>query len=274
MTYEDLRNLFNRALLRSFSRKKILLMFCILAFSGLLYVFFQSLAQPSSRWLKMSLTFMPLFLAAGVLLAGGVLLIRMYHDEIKGRKVGFRQTLGKSWEVVLGSFYFCIPVVLFYLLLWLFLGMFVLMSEIPLVGPFFYAFLAFLPFLLNLCSLLLAVFSLGLLFFIAPAVALKGLNGLKLSQWIVKRFKSDPFTNIFLAMIALFPLVLVLGLLIQAAAMSEKLAYQHPESPLYMAIQSFFIMLPFVAILSPVVVFFFNFAAESHVLIKRELSGH
>jgi hypothetical protein len=41
---------------------------------------------------------------------------------------------------------------------------------------------------------------------------------------------------------------------------------------LSVALEWFFIMLPFAAIVSPVVVFFFNFAAESYQLLQGTLS--
>ncbi len=42
------------------------------------------------------------------------------------------------------------------------------------------------------------------------------------------------------------------------------------DKPVYSVVQSFFVMIPFTALLSPAVVFFFNFAAESHVLMKQQ----
>jgi hypothetical protein len=41
------------------------------------------------------------------------------------------------------------------------------------------------------------------------------------------------------------------------------------DDSLHIVLQWFFIMLPFTALLSPAVVFFFNFATEAHVFLKR-----
>src|SRR5208337_3939660 len=101
-----------------------------------------------------------IFLCAGFLLAAGVILVRIYHDEVKERPTRYRDIVAKSWEVAIGSSYFSIPIILCYLLLWMLLGIFVLLKEIPGIGDLFGVLLSFGPFLINLGSLLLCVISL------------------------------------------------------------------------------------------------------------------
>lgn len=273
MTFDELRLIFNRALKYSFNLRKNAVVFGVLSLAGLLFVFFRSLSIGAGRWLSLSLTFLPIFLGAGLLLSLGVFLIRMYHDEIKGKPIGIKALFSKSWDVILGSSYFSIPIVLLYLILWMILGIFVLLSEIPLLGPFFYAILAFGPFLINFLSLVLCILSGALLFFVAPSIALRGLNALKLSQTLTARFKEDAFTNIFLAIVGFLPFALMLFFLMLAAEMSGKLAFNPPQYPAFAALQWFFMMIPFAALLAPAVTFFFNFSAEAHVMMKNRLKS-
>lgn len=269
MNLSEIQFIFNRAASLTFTLKKLLLAFVVLALCGLLVVFFRGLAINAGQWILMSLTFMPFFLCAGVLLSTGIVLTRLYHDEIKRKPVKYREVLNNSWEMVIGASYFSIPIILSYLLLWMLLGIFVLLKQIPGLGEFFGVILVFAPFLLNLGTLILCVLNLAMLFFVTPVVALKGLNRIRVTQTIIKRLKSDPFSNIILSLIATFPLLVFLSLLVLAAFLTESVCYMC-DNPLHNVLQWFFIMIPFTALLSPAVVFFFNFAAEAHVLTLKK----
>lgn len=266
----DIQFIFNRALSLTFSNKKLLMVSIILILCGLMVVFFRGLSMNAGHWVLMSLAFLPFFLCAGVMLSLGILLIRIYHDEIKNKPVNYSEILSKSWEIVIGASYFSIPIILSYLLLWMLLGVFVLLKEIPLIGDFFGVILAFGPFLLNLGSLVLCLLNLAMLFFVTPVLALKGLNRIRVTQILTNRLKSDVFTNFLLATIATLPLIILMGLLSASAVMTGNICYAC-ENPFLNVLQSFFIMIPFAALLSPAVVFFFNFAAESHVLAHKVL---
>lgn len=268
MNLSEVQFIFNRAASLTFSLKKLLLVFIVLALCGLLVVFFRGMAINAGQWIIMSLTFLPFFLCAGVLLSTGIVLTRIYHDEIKRKPVKYREILTNSWEIVIGASYFSIPIILSYLLLWTMLGIFVLLKQIPGIGEFFGVILVFGPFLLNLGTLILCVLNLAMLFFVTPVVALKGLNRIRVTEILVKRLKSDMFSNILLALVATFPLLVFIGLLTLAAFLTGTVCYGC-ENPLHNVLQWFFIMIPFTALLSPAVVFFFNFAAEAHVLTQK-----
>lgn len=270
MTFEEIQSIFNRALFNTFHRAKLLLTFVVLAMCGVLVVFFKGVSVQAGQWLAQSLTFLPIFLCAGVLFSLGILLIRIYHDEVKGKKVSFLRTLLRSWEVVIGSSYVSVPIILCYLLVWMLLGVFTLLSDIPSVGPFFHAILAFAPFLLNLSCLVLILINFALLFYVAPILALKGFNRLHISRTLMKRFRHDVFANVFLLLIALTPLITLLAVLSLAAWMTGSLCVGC-SSVTETVLLWFFIMIPFTAILAPAVVFFFNFAAESHVLMMKQI---
>jgi hypothetical protein len=270
MTLDEVQFIFNRAAFGSINKSKLFLTFVVLALCGILVVFFRGVSVDASPWLALSLTFLPIFICSGILLSLGVLLIRIYHDEIKDRHVSYKKTLGKSWEIVIGSSYFSVPIILCYLLLWMLLGIFVLLSKVPSVGEFFTVILAFGPFLINLGSLTLILGSVAMLFYVAPVLALKGFNRIQVSRILVTRFKNEIFSNLFLLCIAITPLLAGIGILIASAMLTGSLYYYTSDNPLHTVLIWFFTMIPFTAILSPMVVFFFNFAAESHVLVMKK----
>lgn len=270
MDLSDIQFIFNRAWSLTFTRKKLLSVFIVLMMCGLLVVFFRSLALHSGQWVSLSLIFLPIFLSAGVLLSTGVILIRIYHDEIKQRPLSYRAIIGNSWDLLIGTAYLSVPIILGYLLLWMLLGIFFLLNDIPGIGGFFGVILAFAPFLLNLGALVLCILSLSTLFFVAPVVALRGVNRIQLSQALAARLQHNLFLNLFLATIAASPLLLLSGILTLAAFMTGAICY-NCSNPIYFALQWFFIMIPFTAILAPAVIFFFNFAAEAHVLIRKQM---
>lgn len=272
MDFHSISLSFNRALNLTFKRKKLLLVFCTLALSGLLAVFFRALAWKANQWIQLSLTFLPIFLCMGILLSLGIFLIRIYYNEVKGREISYKQIILNSWELIIGASYFTIPIILSYLVLWVSLGIFLLLGEIPSAGGFFSAILAFAPFLINLGAIILCLVSLLMLFFVAPILALKGMDRHIVLHSIIKRFEKDSFANLLLMLIALLPLGFVLSLLILAAALTGSF-YLDCQSLPQTVLTWFFIMLPFTAFLTPAVIFFFQFAAESHVWMQKQSSS-
>ena len=86
MTFNDFELMFDRALSFSLNKKKFLLVFTILVFCGVLAIFFRGLALAANEWLLMSFTFLPIFLCSSILLSTGIVLIRIYHDEVKKKE--------------------------------------------------------------------------------------------------------------------------------------------------------------------------------------------
>lgn len=270
MNLHLLARIFNRALSLTFGYKKLLLVFCVLALSGMLVVFFRGVAWHANHWVQLSMTFLPIFLCASILLSLGILLIRIYHNEVKNRPVNYLSILTKSWELIIGASYFFIPIILTYLLLWMGLGLFFLLKEIPVVGDFFSAVLAFAPFLINLGALVLCVISVLMLFFLTPIMALRGIDRSMVFQSFVKRIEKDAFSNIVLVLMGFLPLLFVLTLLILAAILTDSICGDGQTLP-QITLKWFFMMIPFTAFLTPAVIFFFNFAAEAHVSLNKNL---
>lgn len=269
MNLNEIQLSFNRALKHTFSKEKLYLVFFILAACGLLAVFFRGLAVSAGEWVSLSLFFVPVFLCAGILLSTGIILIRIYHDEVKGRPFSYKKIVARSWELIIGASYFSVPVILIYLILWMFLGIFMLLKGIPGLGEFMGVVLAFAPFLINFLTLVLFVLNFAVLFYVTPVVALKGLSRHMVTQVLMTRWRSDVFSNLLLLLIAMLPLALLLILLVASAIITGQICVNCTD-PVLTVIEWFFVMIPFTALLTPAVIFFFNFAAEAHVLNMRE----
>lgn len=270
MTWKEVETIFNRALSYTFSRKKLLFTAPILIFCGLVSVCFRLLGAQGHGWLAISMKFMPLFFCSSVLLAAGIVLIRVYHHEVKGLPLSYRKTFQDSKNLMTDIAYLALPVVLIYLALWTLLGVFYLFKEIPIVGDALSIVLSFGPFLLLLGSFLLSVFCVAFLFFVTPSVSLKSSVHVDILKGAWQRLAFNPFTNVALLLLSLLPGALIATLMTMAARMTGK-NFVAAGTPMAIGLQWFFIMIPFSALLAPAVVFFFNFAVESHVLMVKKM---
>lgn len=268
MTFQEVEQMFNRAFQYAFSKKKFLFMFPVLLTCGVMIVFCRALSLDVNPWVWMSLAFLPVFLCTGVLLAAGVLLTRMYYHEVKGLAFGFRKLLTQSFQLLVGVSYLSLPLVLTYLLLWTLLGVFFLLKGLPGLGDAMGVLLSFGPFLLVLGSFGLSIVSVLLLYFVTPHVALKNSMNYHVLEEMVTRLRSSLFANLLLFSLGVFPLVCVVGFLTIGAVMTG-ISYFSAKAALSVSLQWFFIMVPFCAILTPFVIFFFNFATESYGFLRR-----
>lgn len=269
MNLKELEKCFTRAFWLSFSKKKGLLVFPILVLCGTLCVFFKALALDAKGWISMSLIFLPILFTSGILLGLGVLLIRMYYHEVKDIPFSFRKIIKSSWQVVSGTVYLSVPSLILYFVLWIMLGIFVLLKEIPGIGSFIGIILAFGPYILILSSLLLCLFNVGLLFFVTPWVGLNAFN--KLREWdgILVKVKKQLFAHFFFFLVAIFPMGLMAALLYGAAVLTD-IGYLVGQHTFSIAMKWFFMMVPFALFLTPAVIFFFNLAAEAYNLFYKK----
>lgn len=267
MTWTEIEKAFNRALYLSFSRKRLLLTFPTLVLCGILAIFCWAVALDATPWISLSLGFLPIFLSSGVLLALGVVLSRIYYHDAKQIAVNVRRLISSSMDLIIGISYLAVPSFLLYLLFWVVLGVFFLLKEIPGLGEFFSVVFSFGPFLLIFASLVLSVMNLALLFFVAPAATLQTMRKGALAKRVLESLKMRLFSAIILFFIGMIPLLFVSGLLYIAALLTNT-SFFLSEGSLAVAMEWFFIMLPFAAIVTPAVVFFFNFSAESIALLQ------
>lgn len=268
MSWQNLEKMFNRAASDCFAKRKGILVFCVLALCGLISVICRGVSLGATQWMQMSLTFLPIFLCSGILLALGVVLTRLYHAQVKGETLGIFKTIAESKELFWGIPYLTVPLIFSYLVLWIVLGVFYLLREIPHIGPSLGSIFSFGPFLLVFGSIVLGVLSLLTLFFVSPAAAFGGDLKPKLAERVFAKVRENPFSSGMLLLIGLLPLLLLGGVLGLAALMTH-LLYVEGGSSFVIVMRWFFMMLPFCALLTPTILFFFNFATEAHVLMVK-----
>jgi|SRR3569832_165439 len=266
--WKDLEQAFNRALFFSLTRKKIFFVLPVLLLCGVIVVLSHTLWVGSNPWVRSSLAFIPGFLCMALFLAAAVPLIRLYHDEVKQKPLSVNKTLKHSWKLMAGIGSLIIPILTAYLVLWFILGIFYLLKSIPATGELLGGFLSFGPFLLIAGSLVLMAIALALVFFLSPVVALKSTMSWELAEDVLKRVGKEPFHHVILLLIGLVPMIFVVGFLVLSAALTG-MTYFVTERTWAIGLQWFMIMIPFATLLSPVVIFFFNFAGESFILLQR-----
>lgn len=267
MFTDSLEKKFDRALRLSFSKKKFLFLSPILFLCGILTVASNAILQNVGHLGALSLVFLPLFFSSGFLLSSGVVLIKAYEKELKKHPFSLKEILKDSWQMLMNICYISLPIVFFYLVLWLCMGMFYLLKELPVLGDFFGAFFAFGPFLLMLAVILLFIANIVSLFFGAPEAALGCGIGLELLFRVKKRLTSHNLTNLLNLFLGLLPVGFCVSLLYLAATLTggSFFGLNHPVSKLF---QSLIMMIPFCSLLTPSVIFFYNFSAESFLFYK------
>lgn len=267
MTWTELEKCFNRAFYLSFSRKRLILTFPPLLLCGVLVVFCRALSHDATPWLKLCLGFLPIFLSSGVLLGLGVVLARIYSAKPEHSALSLRRLMSSSIDLMIGISYIAVPSLLIYLVFWIFLGVFFLLKEIPGIGEFFSVVFSFGPFILIFGSLILCLINLGLLFFVAPAATLLSMRRGSLAKRVFDSLKKRVFSAIVLLIIGMIPLLFVSWLLYFSALLTNT-SFFLSEDSLSVAMEWFFVMIPFAALMTPSVVFFFNFSTESYALLQ------
>jgi len=267
--FEKIRDGFNRAVEKTLSLKKILLTSGAILLAGIFFVFFQAISIESNTWLKFSLALIPCFIAVAILLSCGILLIRTYHDEIKGKEADLGGVVNTSANLLMSSIYFVLPLLIAFLILWLVIGLFVLLASIPAIGPFFGALLAFVPYILTLGSILIFLFAMVSLFYVTPVLALRGIDRPYLQRTLLKRIAADPFTHLLLLVIGYLPVYIFYYVLITALNFTTIVMSLHGSTP-FLYLSWIMQAIPISLLLSPAYIFFFNFAAEAHVLLKKQ----
>lgn len=271
MNFLDFELAFARAFSHAFSLKKMSIVFPFFVLAGAFSTFCRALSFQVGKWLSLSLFFVPLLLFSGLFLALGIVLIRMYYHDVKNLPYDAKKILEVSWELIIVSAYVSIPVILLYLGLWVLLGVFFALGEMPGIGKQLESLFAFAPFLLNFVSIVLLLGSFTALFFGAPVLATnKHVKKERLRLFLQKCF-THMFRMIVCLFVALLPMLAILSMLFFAAHLSEFSAGVETYGLTYL-ISSFFLMIPISFLLTPFTIFFFNFSAESHQLLYVKTS--
>lgn len=265
----NLKNGANRALAYAWEGKKIFITAIMIFLVGLLMTFFQGVAIHVGVWWNLSLSLIPFFIGAALLLSTGILIIRLYHDEIKQKGTTLAEVMNRSADIVMAGAYFAVPFVLGLVLLWAGLGVFVLLSQAPGVGLYIGGIFAFAPFVLNTAILFLILAVLWGLFYVSPVMALRGMDRTYLLEDLWTRVKSDFFSHVIWFMVGIIPLYVSYHLLVSALQFTQ-LMLGLREGVASSMLGWFSMAIPFSLFLAPFVVFFFQLAAEAHVALKNK----
>ncbi len=260
MNLEVLQKLFQKAWL-SIDKRKAILVFFSLCFCGVLVVFSRVVSMNTNNWVALSLTFAPIFVIGGLLFALGVILIKAYRNQEEGISIPYLKLATQSIKTLASISYITLPMLLLCLLSWLILGVFFLLKEIPGIGDFVGVFLSFAPFVLILTSLVLVFFNVIMLFFVTPQLSTDKDIDITFFKDIQKKVSRNSLVSIMGFIIASMPLFFVLMFLVLAAILTQR-SYLTSIDPLLIGLKWFFLMLPFNALLTPAVIFFFNFSFE------------
>lgn len=251
----------------SFSLKKCVPTFLVLLLCSIVFLFFKTLSFHAHAWVSFSFFFFPLMIGAFLLSALGIFLIDLYFHEKKGIKLTLKELVPHFLEKLLRTTYLTLFPILIFFILWIVLGFFLLIKEAPIFGSFIGAFLSFIPFLLVFSSVLLLCYDLFVLFFILPSLDLKKKGEVWFKETFLL-FKAKPFEHLNLVFIALIPFIITL-LLIAFSLNLMTLFEESSSNILLQIIGQFFVYLPICLLLTPSVIFFFQFSFQAHKLLHE-----
>lgn len=263
MTWTELETAFHRALVATVQRRKFAIAFFAIMACAVLALCCKAFSHGASSWVRLNLWFLPILMSSGLLLSAGGLLVRMYYRPLSPMKV-----LLHSFDLLVGTSYLTLPSLFLYLFLWLLMGVFLLLRQIPLLGPAFGVLLAFGPFLLFTCSILLCLVNVSLLFFVTPFTATDARVTLSIGERLLLLIRGQALRASALFLIAIFP-ALFMGTLLFCAARLTQLHFVLSGEVLSATLSWLFVLIPFAALLAPTILFFFHFAAESHQLLCK-----
>lgn len=250
------------------SIKKLAVVSAFLLFVLMIFVFCQVISYTTGPWMKVTLFFLPFFICSGFTLSLSIFLNRVYWKEIHNKSVDFKRLITKSWELFLASSFVSLPLFLIYIVLWILLGAFYLIKEIPLLGGVLGSLLSFGPFFLIFLSLVLTIFTVVMLFIIPPSLALEKKDKqfwVHLKTRVLSLFPS--YTLLFI--LGILPLLITSVLVLGSFLLTDYL-YFTEVSQVMRAFQWMIIAVPIAVFLSLPFIFFTNFALETHVHIVKK----
>ncbi len=271
MIFNQIEKCFNKALKESFVKKKIYFTAPFILLCGLFFVFCHTVSLTCGPWMRLFLLFFPLFLSFGTLLMVGVVLIKAYVSEAKQKEHSFKKIVYQSYQMLLNISYLALPFIILYMCLWIVLGVFYLLKTIPFLGSILGPLLSFVPFLLLLVVILLALSCLFFLFFATPDATLKTGLKIELFKHTLLRLKKSFFADFLALCLGLIPVGVSLLLLLLSRHLVTSTFFSQGNEITY-AFEALFVMIPLCVLMTPSVVFFFHFSAECFLLDEHEIN--
>lgn len=246
-----------------FSKKKFLFVFLIVIICEMWRSVGFWLLNSLQGWTSFHLPFFSFFFYISCLQCAGIVLTYFYQHERHFKEKPFfidlRSTLFKLSLVA-------IPMGVLYCVVWVALSLFFLLKAIPIIGFLFKSLFAFIPFLLLVVLIALAFAHILIVFYGTPLLGANVFPHFKLLKMIWNQFKRQAVHIIFLALIGLTPFLLIFGALSSALSLTHTLL---SSGSLFLSFfQELLIKIPCALLLTPAVIFFFNFAVESMAWIK------
>lgn len=269
MIFKDLDKCFTRAFLFAIQKKKLFFTYPFIFLTGIIFIFFKSINESAGKWANLSFLFLPIFISFAILFVLGIFLTRIYFHDVKNLKCTYMEILKNSVDKVFQTFYISIFSIFTFVIVWIVFGFLAAIKDIPHIGSFIGVFLSIIAYIFILFFIGLVILNLFLLFFITPMIALKSKMKLRLLLQAFKNLKNQIFVNFSLFLIA-FVTFLIAVLIFFIAAVLTKSYFAIRLDSIYFGLENFFIMIPFTILITPFVIFFFNFSLEAYNLMKKK----
>jgi len=252
----DISKMWQRAWQGVLVPTRLLLVFCTLLCCGVVLVFFQSLMRLVDGWLSLALGWFPYFFVLGLVVAVEAMLIRLY---VRKNPCSLWAVIADAWESIVKLVLSAMPLAIAFILLWATYGLLALVGYLPYLGKILTTLFYFVPFLLQLFTLGLAVMAFYLIFIVAPTITLQT------NQWMAccyRRLSQHLMMDLGYVLLAALPLFLVVKGLLFSYHLTAAVLGDGWWIEFMTALSA---IVPFVACLTPVALFFINFAAEAHL---------
>ncbi|MCH1429299.1 MAG: hypothetical protein L7U87_00935 [Chlamydiales bacterium] len=268
MQQSPTEKMFIRALRLSFSKQ--LFFWTLLSFipSAITVVFCRPLMEDANTWLNLALVFIPFFVWVISLSMAGIFITRVYHHRVKEIEYSLSDLYLKSKTAIIEVLYFSVPILILFTFVWAILGFFFLLQSLPAIGNLIFSLLAAVPLLLLFCCVAFLDLSFCVLFFSVPTISLGSKRKLALIGEVVEKFQLAPLLVIKHMLVASLPLVL-LCIYFAVALTLDAFIFPSSQHIFYTYLQLISFMLLIALTFTPAVIFFFNFATESHVYFKK-----
>ena len=266
MNFEALEKLFKNSI--TFNKKKLLITFLALSFCGFLVSLIRSITVHVGTWGQITLSILPGILTFTTLFFLGIYLNLLKNFEKNDVEISYLNLFFKSSKVVGPVLSLALPLLVLFLAFSCILGMFFLLKHLPVIGQMLSAILTLGPFIMFFGSLCLAMLSIVMYFFLTPIISKENNITLNSLTQAYEQFKKSPALNLLLFFLASVPLTFILVML-GCSLLFTQMAYGKEIATAFVGLKWFFLMLPFNAILSPFLIFFFNFSCESNRYMAR-----
>jgi hypothetical protein len=245
-----------RAFRHSFKAEKIFLCYPILFVSSLVICFVLAMLHSASDWVIFGAISVPVYLTLGLLASLSVFIHRIYYHELRGDSINYKDIFAASINRMLNGVFLSLPLMVTHLLLWVLLGVFFFLQDVPYLGTLVAVLFSMLPYAFLVVILGLPIFTVFVLFYGSCYFAFD----LTVELEPLKEKPLTIFRNFFIGLLPLALAILFFGSIYWFTMDLFKIE----ENILALTLQRIFLLIPFSLYLSPFILFFFHFGLESY----------